>query len=186
MTNLSEIHLQPYIKEILTNAHWALSLIEQGDKFSIVDYEKVKYYSLAVNTADLVGQLACFTTARSGKNKTQAVERLRALENSYPGIPQPPDSAKSIRNTIHHFDERMDDWIFEQLKVNDGSYAYVTDSAGNLEGFASKDLNGKPFNFERRMLDANEFLYWDEIIKIDELKKWCEEIVSHFSQVNPR
>lgn len=183
MTKLSKFQLQPYVHEILTNANWALSLIEQGNNYSMMDYEKVKNYSLAINIADVVGQLACFTTAK-GKNKTQAEERLRALEQSYPGIPQPPTSMKKIRNSIHHFDERMDDWLFEQVSENNGSYAYMTDSDGNIGALASKDLQGEPFNFERSMLDENQFLYWDEVIKIDELKKWCEEIATHFSNTH--
>lgn len=180
MIKLSKNQLKPYVSEILTNAKWTLSLIEEGDNYNFRDYERVKYYSLAVNIADLVGQLACFTTAR-GEKRVQAEKRLLGLEENYPGIPQAPARAKKIRNTIHHFDERMDDWFFEQLIENNGSYAYITDSIGNLEGFASKDSKGDSFNFERRMLSENQLVYWDEIIEIDELKEWCEKVVSHFS-----
>lgn len=166
----------------MTNARWTLSLIEQGSQFDYWDFERVKYNSLAVNTADLVAQLACFTTPKNNKKRKNAEKRLQALNNCYPGIPKPPKSAKSIRNTIHHFDERMDDWLFDEIEKHK-RYTYVRDIDGNLEMFSVNGEIGKPFKFVRKMINDNELFYWDKIIKIDELKKWCENIISHFDNI---
>ena len=173
MNQLLNPYLAPYVAEILTNAKWTLSLIEQGEQQEEGNYERVKYYCLAVNTADVIAQLACNTTAK-GTDRERAKKRLCALEEKYPEIPSPPQNIRNIRNSIHHFDERMDKWLFDQIENDKKGIAYIIDSNNNIEVFSNGISSEALFNYERRMINERELMYWESIINIDELKIWCE------------
>lgn len=175
--NFTEGYLRPYINEICTNAKWTLSLIDQGDKSE--DFDKIKYYSLAVSTASVIAQLAYITISKFSPEKERSKERIKLLDAEFPDKPTMPKGMREIRNSMQHFDERMDTWLFSLIENGTNGYAYIVDNDKNIEVYS-----GSPNSqFDRRMINEDELKYWDHTINIKELKNWCNEILTHYANI---
>jgi len=90
---------------MITNAKWALFLMEKGKRINIHDFEKVMYFSLAVNTASNILQHGYLVVANRGRSKMRAENRVKSINNYYPNLPSPPSGLRKMRNTIQYLDE---------------------------------------------------------------------------------
>lgn len=178
VNNLTKLHLKPYINEIITNAKWAISLIEQGEKSIGIDFEKIKYYSLAISTSSAIIQLAYVNVANRSPEKERANERLMLFETYYPNKPSPPTGLREIRNDTQHFDERMDRWLFSLIDNGVNGFAYIQDGEKNIELYSTNSEE----SFEKRMINTDVLKYWNHTVNIKELKEWCKAVLLHFTE----
>jgi|GEM_PF-5521627 len=176
MGKMQEMHLHPYINEIKTNARGAIYLIEKGKEKENLNFEKVIYYTLAVNLASMISQIAYHNVTpnkyREKRQRTQ--ERLDLINSSYPNLPSLPVYLRTIRNNSQHFDEKLDDWIFSRIE-NGGGYSYIQTIDGDIEYYNT----GVDYPLQRRIDDNGNLVYWDTTINIDELLDWCKEIIEY-------
>lgn len=76
------------------------------------------------------------TASKRNGSKEIAKQRSKAIKRRWPKIPLSPKTLRDVRNSLEHFEERMDEWA-----VSDSSHIFIDNNIGS--GRNTINIDGK-------------------------------------------
>ncbi|MBS4223328.1 hypothetical protein [Lederbergia citrea] len=102
---------------------------------------------------------------KNSEQRERMNERIKLINQRW-DIPNPPARLRSLRNSLEHFEQKMDEWVTKSpgLNVVDFNYGELVSGLSNMDYF--RNLNKYDFFFRKQSVNLKEIYEWSKEISI--------------------
>ncbi|MES1038969.1 hypothetical protein [Peribacillus simplex] len=102
------------------------------------------------------------------RERAKMRERIMLINNRWE-VPKPPKKLRAIRNSLEHFEQKMDEWVTSSRELhvidfNIGELSTGTGSIANVNYF--RNIDGYNFYFRRKPVNLTEIYNWSKEVSM--------------------
>lgn len=175
--------LERFQKEILLKSKWVHDSIRDGYQLfekesnpnnDITSKEILRHFVSGITYAMSIVRILNVGGAR---NKGNAERRVNLIKTKWPDLPEPPQGLKEIRDSLEHFEERLDTWAFTS-----SSKSIIDLNVGiNINKEALASYNIQETELLRNIDDEYNFIFWNKKVSLESVMQWVEELSEKIS-----
>ncbi|MGB3568440.1 MAG: hypothetical protein WBA30_14960 [Priestia megaterium] len=168
--------LERFQKEILLKSKWVYDSIRDGyqlieessnPKNDIASEEIIRHFVSGITYAMSIVRLLNVGGARDKRN---AQRRVNLIKTKWPDLPEAPQGLKKVRDSLEHFEERLDTWAFTSSSKS------IVDLNVGINTAALAPFNINETELLRNIDDKGNFIFWNEKVSLKSVMEWVQEL----------